>query len=87
MPIQAIRLAETQLYSNQAFSVRDFALSLQFHPEVTAEGLGRSYVGHTCELNARKISVPELRAAAARHAPALAEGRVPILERVARFPF
>lgn len=73
MPSQATRLAETQLYPNQAFSVGDFALSLQFHPEVTAEGLERWYVGHACELAARKINVPDLRAASAHHAPALAE--------------
>jgi len=73
LPILATRLAETQLYSNQAFSVGNFALSLQFHPEVTAEGLERWYVGHACELGVRKISVEELRVAAARHAPALAE--------------
>ena len=48
-------------------------MSLQFHPEAAAEGLERWYVGHACELGARKISVPELRAAAARHAAALAE--------------
>jgi GMP synthase (glutamine-hydrolysing) len=73
IPSEAIRLAETQLYRNQAFSLENFALGLQFHPEVTAEGLERWYVGHACELGTKKISVSELRAAAARHAPLLAD--------------
>lgn len=72
-PPDAKRIAETEIYPNQAFTLENFALGLQFHPEVTAEGLERWYVGHACELGARKIGVPELRAAAARHAPALAE--------------
>jgi GMP synthase (glutamine-hydrolysing) len=72
IPSGGTHLAETQLYQNQAFSVENFALGLQFHPEVTAQGLERWYVGHACELSAKKISVPQLRLAAARHAPALA---------------
>lgn len=72
-PAQTTRLASTQLYPNQAFMRGNFALALQFHLEVTAEGLQRWYVGHACELSAKKISVPELRAAATQHAPALAE--------------
>ena len=73
LPPDATRLAETQLYINQAFHLGNFALALQFHPEVTAEGLERWYVGHACELSAKSIGVPDLRAAAARHAPALAQ--------------
>jgi GMP synthase (glutamine-hydrolysing) len=72
IPAGVIQLAETQLYSSQAFTLENFALGLQFHPEVTAEGLERWYVGHACELSMKKISVSELRAAAHRHAPALA---------------
>lgn len=73
MPAGAICTAETQWYCNQAFSIENFALGLQFHPEVTAQGLERWYVGHAWELASRKISVPELRAGASRHASALAE--------------
>lgn len=72
-PPASVRFAETQLYKNQAFSLGNFALALQFHPEVTAEGLERWYVGHACELSTKKISVQDLRIAAARHAPALAQ--------------
>jgi GMP synthase (glutamine-hydrolysing) len=46
---------------------------VQFHPEVTAKGLESWYVGHCCEIAATPgIDVKTLRAAAARHAPALA---------------
>ena len=72
-PPGTLRLAETQLYANQAFWMGNSALALQFHPEVTAEGLERRYVGHACELSIKKIGVTELRAAAARHAPALVQ--------------
>lgn len=73
LPPEANHLAETQTYKNQAFAFDNFALGLQFHPEVTANGLERWYVGHACELGAKKIAVSGLRAAAARHAPALTE--------------
>lgn len=73
LPTSAVRLAETELYRNQSFTMGNFALGLQFHPEVTAQGLERWYVGHACELGVKKISIPELRAAAGRHASALAE--------------
>ena len=71
LPAGALRLARTELYPNQAFSVGNYALALQFHPEVTGSGLERWYVGHSCELRQKKISVADLRAGARRHAPAL----------------
>lgn len=71
LPKGARHLASTNSYKNQAFAVADFALALQFHPEVTAAGLERWYVGHSCELRATGISVRELRAKGLKHAPAL----------------
>jgi GMP synthase (glutamine-hydrolysing) len=71
LPSGARHLAWTALYENQAFAVDDYALALQFHPEVTATGLERWYVGHACELSQKEISVPQLRADAQIHAPAL----------------
>ena len=50
-----------------------FALALQFHPEVTADGLESWYVGHACELNHARISPAGLRSSAHQHAPALAQ--------------
>jgi GMP synthase (glutamine-hydrolysing) len=71
LPSGAQRLASTDLYENQSFMVENFALALQFHPEVTAPGLERWYVGHTCELHQKKISPKQLRIETQKHAPAL----------------
>jgi GMP synthase (glutamine-hydrolysing) len=71
LPAGAQQLARTELYENQAFAVEDYALALQFHPEVTEPGLERWYVGHTCELNQKHIRVRQLRADAHKYAPAL----------------
>jgi GMP synthase (glutamine-hydrolysing) len=72
LPTGATHLAATARYINQAFAVGAHALGLQFHPEVQAAALERWYVGHACELDAARIDIPQLRADAARHAPALA---------------
>jgi GMP synthase (glutamine-hydrolysing) len=71
LPPVALHLARTDLYENQAFAVENYALALQFHPEVTETGLERWYVGHACELAQKRIPVRQLRADAHKHAPAL----------------
>jgi GMP synthase (glutamine-hydrolysing) len=71
LPSGAQPLAQSQLYKNQAFMIEKHGLALQFHPEVTARGLERWYVGHAAELSRREIPVTELRAAGQRYAPAL----------------
>jgi GMP synthase (glutamine-hydrolysing) len=71
LPPGALPLAKTELYQNQAFTIGNFALGLQFHPEVTAAGLERWYVGHACELHHAGITAANLRSAAQKHAPAL----------------
>jgi GMP synthase (glutamine-hydrolysing) len=71
LPAGAAHLAASARYANQAFAVDQYALGLQFHPEVQAAALERWYVGHACELGAARIDIPQLRAAAARHAPGL----------------
>ena len=73
LPLGALHLAKTERYMNQSFAVDNFALALQFHPEVTATGLERWYVGHACELHHAGISPVKLRADAQRYAPALEE--------------
>ena len=73
LPPEALHLAITELYENQAFTIDNFALGLQFHPEVAAADLERWYVGHACELHHAGISVASLRSAAQRYAPALEE--------------
>jgi GMP synthase (glutamine-hydrolysing) len=73
LPKGATLLASTERYRHQAFSYGEAALALQFHPEVTAKGLEAWFVGHCCEIAATPgIEVKALRAAALRHAPALA---------------
>ena len=72
LPAGAIRLASTSIYENQAFSWGYSALALQFHPEVTASGLERWLVGHSCELAAtRDLSLKRLREDTRRYAPEL----------------
>ena len=71
LPPSVLHLASSKLYANQAFAVEDFALALQFHPEVTAAGLESWYTGHAAELNRTGISIPALRSAAQNHAAAL----------------
>jgi GMP synthase (glutamine-hydrolysing) len=61
IPEGAARLAGTARYPNQAFAVGNYALALQFHPEVTVRGLERWYVGHAAELAQTGIGVPKLR--------------------------
>ncbi len=73
LPAGAEPLAQTELYENQAFTIGKSCLALQFHPEVTARGLERWYVGHTVELGKRGISIPDLRAEGQRHAARLEE--------------
>jgi len=71
LPPGAQHLASTEFYENQAFALGNYALALQFHPEVTESGLERWYVGHTCELNQKQIPIKQLRDDAHKYAPAL----------------
>jgi GMP synthase (glutamine-hydrolysing) len=74
LPNRAQLLASTQRYAHQAFSVGRRGLALQFHPEVTAAGLESWFIGHTGEIRSTPgISVAQLRADTARHAPTLGE--------------
>jgi len=67
LPSGAVHLACSKLYANQAFAIENFALALQFHPEVTATGLESWYVGHASELHHAGISIAGLRSAAQQH--------------------
>jgi len=71
LPKGARHLGQTSQYPHQAFALENYALGLQFHPEVTADGLERWYVGHACELAGAKIDVAELRRRGRRWAPKL----------------
>jgi len=61
LPAGAHHLAATGAYVNQAFTIGNYALGLQFHVEVTAQGLEHWYVGHACELGSAGIGVQRLR--------------------------
>ena len=71
LPPHARHLATTPRYPNQAFAIENYALGLQFHPEVTARGLERWYVGNACELANAKIDVARLREQSWRFSPEL----------------
>lgn len=72
LPEGAVHLAASALYDKQAFAFGASALALQFHPEVTARGLERWFVGHAHEIGATPgLSVEGLRADTSRYAPAL----------------
>jgi len=65
LPHGAIRLASTPVTANQAFSIGQCGLALQFHVEASVAGLERWYVGHVGEIAATAdVSVGQLRAAA-----------------------
>ena len=67
LPAGAQLLASTAACAHQAFSVGANALALQFHPEVTAQGLERWLVGHAVEIAATPgVSAEGLRADTAR---------------------
>jgi len=72
LPEGAALLASTAQYPHQAFAIGNHALGLQFHPEVTACGLERWFIGHAAEFGtSAAISVPQLRSDTACHAGAL----------------
>lgn len=71
LPPGAEHLASTAVCMNQAFSIGRHLLALQFHPEVTANGLESWYIGHTLELSGAGVDIPTLRKESLRHAPAL----------------
>jgi GMP synthase (glutamine-hydrolysing) len=72
LPADAVRLAATAVCANQAFSVGEHALALQFHAEAAGRALEAWFVGHACEIGATPgLDVAELRADTARHSAAI----------------
>jgi GMP synthase (glutamine-hydrolysing) len=70
LPQGALSLAATDLTPHQAFSWGR-ALAMQFHPEVTAQGLEQWYVGNVGDIREVGLSTPELRRSAQAHAATL----------------
>lgn len=73
LPPGSTHLASSQQYVNQAFSYGKNILGLQFHPEVTAQGLENWFVGHASEISTTDgINVTQLRRDTNRYAANLA---------------
>jgi GMP synthase (glutamine-hydrolysing) len=79
LPSGATLLASTQMYAHQAFSWGGMVLGLQFHPEVTADGLEAWYVAYPGEPAAAGISVESLRTQSEQYAPLLQAYAEPFL--------
>jgi GMP synthase (glutamine-hydrolysing) len=50
LPNNATLLASSTIYPNQAFSVGNKILALQFHLEMIEESFEKWLIGHTCEI-------------------------------------
>ena len=62
LPDNAILLASSDQYQNQAFSYGEKVLALQFHPEITQRCMEKWFIGHIGEINQTDgISVVQLR--------------------------
>lgn len=70
LPKDALSLCHTDLTPHQGFSWGR-ALAMQFHPEVTAQGLEQWYVGNVGDIREAGLSTTELRRSAQAHAAAL----------------
>lgn len=63
LPAGAELLASTEQTARQAFRWKRRGLALQFHPEVTVQGMERWYIGHSSDIRQMEhISVASLRA-------------------------
>ena len=62
LPENAVLLASSEKYPNQAFSYKENILALQFHPEVTQRCMEKWFIGHIGEIKqAEGVSVKQLR--------------------------
>lgn len=61
LPENAILLASSEHYPNQAFQLGQNIIGLQFHPEVLKDSLEKWLIGHTCELRNANINIQDLR--------------------------
>lgn len=71
LPAGATRLASSEAYSNEAFSIGGFALGVQFHPELSAEMYEHWITDGAAELAALGIDGEALRREAERNGPAM----------------
>ena len=71
LPAGVTRLAGSSAYGNEAFGIDNWALAVQFHPEVTAEMHDQWVDASAGELIAEGIDAEALRADNARHNAAM----------------
>lgn len=72
LPEKAILHASTSICENQAFTVGNNILGLQFHPEVTVRGMERWFIGNSHELDGvNNVTLQGLRMQTRQYAPAL----------------
>lgn len=81
LPEGAVRLASTERYANQAFSMGPNIAGLQFHAEVDAAGIERWLIGHACEIAAAGLDPNRLRAESRRHGPRLQQAGAALLRQ------
>ena len=68
LPTGAELLATTENTPHQAFRWKRRGLALQFHPEVSVQGMERWYIGHSSEIRRMDtVSIAGLRAQTERH--------------------
>lgn len=76
LPPGATLLASTSLCQNQAFSLGQYGLAFQCHPEFAAAHLEQWLIGHACELSAAGADLGLIRQETRLHGEALAvQGR------------
>ncbi len=71
LPSGAVRLASSSAYSNEAFALGDYALAVQFHPELTADMYESWISGGLVELASLDIDPDQLRRDALANGPAM----------------
>ncbi len=71
LPSGATRLASSAAYSNEAYRLGDYALAVQFHPELTADMYESWIVGSLSELERLGIDPDDLRREAALNGSAM----------------
>ena len=80
LPSGARRLAETESCRNQAFTLGDNVLALQFHVEVDAARIEQWLIGHAVELAKSGTDPNALRADTRRHGEATATAGAALLD-------
>ena len=62
LPDEAVLLASSDMYQNQAFAYGKNILALQFHPEITQRAMEKWFIGHIGEImQTEGVSVNQLR--------------------------